>query len=271
MNIENNDVHLWFAYDNEIETTLLSRNYFTILSGDEREICDGFHFEKHRRQYIATRLLVRNVLSGYVNHIGPDKWCFKFNKWGKPYIANASGKIPDIRFNVSHCDGLIVMALTLGNDIGVDVEDSQRDFDISSVVDSVLSFDEMKSLGNVENRPGRDLFWDIWTLKESYIKAVGRGLSIPLQGISFDLSDEHVIIAHLGDAEPNAGYEIRFWQIGPTGRYRIALAVRGTCLDADMRISYYDAVSGDAFRTGCPFVLRSSGRSVAFSEPRLRS
>ncbi len=121
MIISPHEIHLWYAYDEQIHDSQLLSRYFCLLNDEERAQQKRFYFEKHRHQYLIVRALVRTVLSLYVNEIAPENWQFKKNKYGKPTISNSELTIP-LHFNISHSDKLVVLAVTVEQELGVDVE-----------------------------------------------------------------------------------------------------------------------------------------------------
>lgn len=114
----------------------------------------------------------------------PAKWEFALNEYGKPHIANPSPNT-DLRFNLSHTNGLAVLALANNRELGVDVEYlgrqetnadiAERFFAPEEVLDFIAQPEQQKSMR----------FLEYWTLKESYIKAIGMGLSCPLESFAF--------------------------------------------------------------------------------------
>ncbi len=103
------------------------------------------------------------------------------NPWGKPYLKNNK----DIFFNISHCHGGVDCAVSTGTPIGIDVEKirpyKKYNFNKSFTIEERENI--LKS-----NNPERDYFMH-WTLKESYIKAIGMGFAYPMKNISFKLKD----------------------------------------------------------------------------------
>src|SRR5262245_55994713 len=99
--------------------------YRTLLSKDEHERMGRFVFERDRKAFLMTRALVRTMLSRYAA-IKPADWKFIANVHGRPEILDRPAGVPDLRFNISHTDGLIACAVTIGREVGVDVENIGR-------------------------------------------------------------------------------------------------------------------------------------------------
>ncbi|HZI05376.1 MAG TPA: 4'-phosphopantetheinyl transferase superfamily protein, partial [Archangium sp.] len=138
----------------------------------------------HRQQFLVSHALVRVTLSRYVP-TSPQSWCFSTNTYGRPEIA---GEVPSrLRFNLSHTDGMAVCAVVLDTDVGADVEHSGRPGQTVELADSFFSRSEVQALRALPVERQRERFFDYWTLKESYIKARGAGLSLPLDQFAFHL------------------------------------------------------------------------------------
>ncbi len=191
MKLNSNQVHLWFAIPDEIEDRGLLSRYEKILSDDELGRKRRFRFERHRHRFLVAKALVRSVLSRYVD-IEPGSWRFCCNKYGKPEISEAMND-SGIRFNLSHTAGLIVCGVVLKNDIGVDVENVQRQGKTDEIANRFFSPAEVADLEAANENDRKERFYRYWTLKESYIKARGMGLSLPLDRFSFHLRDNEPI------------------------------------------------------------------------------
>lgn len=112
-------IHLWYVCPNEIVDKKVLWEYEQLLNTVEKNQWQRFHFAKDRHTYLVTRALLRSVLSYYVN-LNPKDWRFTFNAYGKPEIAEDLINMP-LRFNLSHTDGIVICAIVLNHDIGVDV------------------------------------------------------------------------------------------------------------------------------------------------------
>jgi 4'-phosphopantetheinyl transferase len=201
----------------------LTTPYRALLTEAEREREQAFHFARDRHRYLLTRTLVRTVLSRYAPIAARD-WRFVPDRYGRPLTVNSHESVSGLSFNISHTDGLIVLAVTCLNAVGVDVEAMQRDaFDgIASRHFSSSEFAALKALPECQQR-GR--FFELWTLKESYVKARGVGLSIPLNKFSFDL-DGHPRTVRFDDDFNDVPALWKFYQLGLSGRHAAALCLR---------------------------------------------
>lgn len=131
---------------------------------------------------------------------------------GKPYLEN----IPGVYFNISHSSGLVACGID-GQEIGIDVEQI-RPYD-KRLMQRICTEEEMAYLCG-DNREGEqaqnERFFRLWTLKESYLKATGQGLAVPMREIAFILDGEDPVRIQSN----KAGWE--FSQFRYAGRYIIS-------------------------------------------------
>lgn len=217
------EVHVWIAEPEQLTEPRVLEACRGILSAQEREKQQRFHFERHRLQYLVSHALVRLTLSRYAP-VAPEAWSFTSNAYGRPEVQGEGS--PRLRFNLSHTDGMVAVAVVLGADVGVDVEDAQRAGETVMVADRFFAPSEVAALRALEVARQRERFFEYWTLKEAYIKARGMGLSLPLEQFGFEL--------HPGQPprisfDPRLGDEPEAWQfvqLRPSARHMAALAVR---------------------------------------------
>jgi 4'-phosphopantetheinyl transferase len=181
--ITSNQIHLWYSrVPIEIEPGL-SAQYMSLLTPAEAAQLKRFYFDKDKRRYLTTRALVRSVLSRYAP-IEAHAWRFEPTSHGRPVITNPHPLAQRLSFNISHTDSAVVLAVTTGRDIGVDIESTERNAPLE-VADRYFSAHEAAALRSLPPAEQPHRFWELWTFKESYIKARGLGLSLPLHKFSF--------------------------------------------------------------------------------------
>ncbi|HYE87464.1 MAG TPA: 4'-phosphopantetheinyl transferase superfamily protein, partial [Vicinamibacterales bacterium] len=178
-------VHVDLLYTANAEALAHLDAYRRLLSADEHERMARFVFDRDRRAFLLTRALVRTTLSRYAA-IAPADWRFIANVHGRPEILERPDGVPDLRFNISHTDGLIACAVTIGREIGVDVEHIGRHLH-HDVAGRHFAPAEVADLRMRPPAEQQKVFFDYWTLKESYIKARGFGLALPLGDFAFKL------------------------------------------------------------------------------------
>lgn len=230
--LEENETHLWWVYADQVRDPALLRRQFAILSEREQQQQQRFRFEKGRHQYLVSHALVRETLSRYAP-VAPAEWSFSTNRYGRPAIAEPA-EFTHLRFNLSHADGMAVVALARDRDVGVDVENVTRQGQLLEIADRFFSPAEVRQLHQVDFSHRRSMFFEFWTLKEAYIKARGMGLAIPLDSFSFDLSNSaNPAISFHDGCEDDPG-QWQFVQTRPGPDHRISLAVR---LPSDRRLN----------------------------------
>lgn len=229
-------VDIWLACPERISQPRLLSAYRNLLDDDERRTHDRFHFAEHRHTYLVSHALLRTGLSHYAD-VRPDAWRFVRNRYGRPAIAAGLCAAP-LRFSLSHTRGLVALAVTLGRDVGVDVEDTERGGPTLSVADRFFSASEVRALCALAPADRRQRFFHYWTLKESYIKARGMGVSLPLDGFSFHLDGGGPIRISVA---PSLADDPRLWQFAsmrPTAQHTLAVAVRrGAGADLALRVA----------------------------------
>lgn len=205
-----------------INPALVSPRHSTILSSEERQRAGQFRFDRDRNLFIASRHCVR-VLAGALLGVLPENVEFVYGPQGKPEL-NPAVNVQDIRFNISHTNGMALVALTFGRVLGVDIERIDRSVNVIEIAERFFSkreFEVLSSMPEVERHLG---FLRCWTRKEAFIKAMGGGLSIPLNKFHVSLNDQ----ACLKEIEWSPG-EASLWQmdsLNPADGFIAALAVK---------------------------------------------
>jgi len=252
LKLTNNEIHLWSIDPTQITSEALLKQYKALLTKDERIKQQRYRFDKDKHSALITRAFVRDLLSYYAD-VNPNDWRFSKGEKDKPEIINPP--IP-LRFNISHTDKLIICAVMLNDDIGCDVENTKRNTDPLLIAERFFSPSEVAELFALPDNKQRSRFFDYWTLKESYIKAWGLGLSIPLADFSFD-------IAHSQNAQLNSNIKLSFakhrkdtpeiwqsWLIYPNDIHRIALSVRAKQNNQhiDYKLKFYKNVPLEGYQ-----------------------
>ena len=186
LTLDDQRVDVWVVRPSEIHSPELLGRYRQLLSDEERDRVARFRFEKDRHRALVTRALVRTVLSRYVD-LDPTSWHFGENEHGRPYIANTAPGVEALSFNLSHTTGLIVLAVSHRKTVGIDTEYLERKNATADIANRFFAPSEVAELVQLSSAEQRERFFEYWTLKESYIKARGMGLALPLDGFAFAL------------------------------------------------------------------------------------
>lgn len=179
------EAHMWYVIPDEVKSTSLLEQYLEILSPSEKRTVLSLKDDERRKRAILARTLVRTTIARYQTNprIDPRSLSFKRNSYGKPEVDRqfASGySPPSLHFNLSHTSSLVGCGITAHSSIGIDVEEKKRIIknDVMSFARRFFCRHEVEHLANISD-PGkrRQELIKLWTLKESYVKALGRGFS----------------------------------------------------------------------------------------------
>ena len=206
-----------------------------LLAPDELRRLERLRFGRGRRMFIATRALVRTVLSSYAD-VSPTDWRFESDDHGKPNLVQSAAK-PTISFNLTNTRGLVVCAVsTVHPLVGVDAERLDRRVETVRLGDRFFSPSEARDLRQHQPYEQQERFFQYWTLKESYIKARGLGLALPLDKFSFRL-DERPIRIGIDEAldDDETCWRFALLYLAPT--YLIAVGVNTGGTDLSLRAS----------------------------------
>jgi 4'-phosphopantetheinyl transferase len=179
-------VDVWCVFLDDVTETELSA-YRALASSDEIARCDRFLVAEPQRRFLVSRALVRTTLSQYVE-VPPLAWTFSASPNGKPSILEPPGT--GLRFNVSHTAGLAVCAITSEADVGVDAEYVDRDFAAVSVARLSFTPEEAAFLDAAPAEERLRRFFQLWTLKEAFLKGIGLGLSVPMRDFGVRLEPQ---------------------------------------------------------------------------------
>ncbi len=227
MNITPDEIHLWLASYDQISDERLHAAYRELMSDEERAQEPRFYFARDRRRYLVTRALTRTVLSRYAG-VDPKNWVFSTNAYGRPEIANPEVAGSGLSFNISHTHSLIVLGITKGRAVGVDVENVVSRAAAIDVANHYFAPAEVTALNAAPQHQQHFRFFEYWTFKESYIKARGMGLSLPLDKFSFHYRDERAVEIDIDPELADEPARWQFWQFQPTPEYLVAVcAERG--------------------------------------------
>jgi 4'-phosphopantetheinyl transferase len=196
-------VHVWRVSIGDSPVASLA----ALLSEEECARAARFVFDRDRGQFIAVRGWLRRLLGEYLNR-SPRDIRFALGSHGKPMLADGDD---NLYFNVSHSRDVGLLAFCRGREIGIDVEQADGGAGIDDLARSCFSTTEQESLRLLRGNARVDRFFQLWTAKEAYIKAIGRGLSIPLQDFTVDVRGETDIwtVATSGDTDEGAPLSVQ--------------------------------------------------------------
>lgn len=171
-----NEVHVWHL--NLAVTPIDQKALWTTLDPGERNRCSKFRSELHKQRFIATQGTLRTLLSRYLS-LSPHTLRFERGEHGKPRLA---GTEPDrgLVFNVSHSGNRALFAVGSDMALGVDIEIRRPLTHLEGLVERCFALSERDRWQSLPSSERLAAFFDIWTRKEAFIKAVGRGLGLGL-------------------------------------------------------------------------------------------
>ncbi|MGF1696288.1 4'-phosphopantetheinyl transferase superfamily protein [Vibrio kyushuensis] len=275
-------VDLWLCPLIELDETFERISHLkTFLTPDEIAKVDRYRMHADRIRALYVRAYLRSILSRYCN-IEPTQWRFEYGDKGKPTLEINQLASTGLHFNISHSkDHLLIGVFQSPADtvqLGIDIEHTRESTDIHAITAHYFSSREVEDLNSLPAVHQRARFFDLWALKESYIKATGKGLSTSLKSFSFDFSSmkvnhDHDLVGndvgstcsngkfelytgidivfadHTSDKEKEGTNSSTYWQ-SALGRlndqYRFAVTLGG--VSNDMIISMHEFGNDDLFR-----------------------
>ena len=248
------EIELWMATASEGEPGAVERCCDRYLTAEDRQRAARFRQPTSRNQHVVGRGMTRRLIGG--GAVDPESMPFDDEPGGKPRLVVAPERRAT-RFNVSHTPGMVLFGLVREGKataaerqiveaerqiveadrqiadgvrwIGVDVERQDRRFDLA-MAERYFSPPEIAQVqACASEAEARALFLKIWTLKESFIKAIGTGLRTPLADFAFDrLDSDQPVIQFLdaGLAQRSGGPpdRWRFRSLHPRSGYVAAVA-----------------------------------------------
>jgi 4'-phosphopantetheinyl transferase len=154
---------------------------YPLLDCDEQARSMRFRFARDRDRFIARRGRVRRLLGSYLGE-APQDIAFHFNDFGKPLVVGDDA----LQFSLSHSHGVALCAVAWDRAVGCDLEWQDADLAARETADRLFSPRERADLDRLAPSQWIEGFYNCWTRKEAFVKAIGRGLSHPLD--SFDVS-----------------------------------------------------------------------------------
>ena len=215
------DIHIWSADLNISHIKLL--RYYKYLSPLEYNRAKGFKFDKDRRTFIACTGILREILAGYIN-ISPETISFRYNDFGKPFLANYCSRL---YFNSSRSASVALYIFSGVYEVGIDIEKVRYMNSLNDIVLQFFSDEEITYFKKLSSQEFTREFYKLWTKKEAFVKAIGMGLSFPLNQfqVSVDTGNRYKITQIKGDFS-----EAVKWSIGSVNtfpEYEAAYVYRG--------------------------------------------
>jgi len=203
---------IWVA---EVGSTNSLSDWEALLRSDERERAHRFHFPEDWRRYVYGRGLLRWLLGSYLG-MDPASLNFTYSEHGKPELAASISARP-LRFNLSHSGTKLLLACAWDRRVGADVEQVTGNRDLEQIANRFFSPAERSALLALTGEIRKEAFYLCWSRKEAFLKAVGDGLSMPLD--QFDVAVEPgqpaALLATRPDPAETDRWEMHGLDLGP--------------------------------------------------------
>jgi len=199
-----------------------------LLSADELARANKFRVEHGASRYIVGRGVLRTLLARYTG-LTPQALAFAYNEFGKPELPGT-----DVCFNLSHSHGIALAAVTREREVGVDIERIRDEVIREKIAERFFSPAEALALASLPPDQQAQGFFNCWTRKEAWIKARGRGLSIPLNSFEVTLApgEPARLVATRPDSEEAGRWSLETLDCEPG--FAAAIAVAGEIGDVHL-------------------------------------
>ena len=197
LEIKNGQIHIWHIPLCQPQPVVMRLRQ--LLTADEQQRADKFYLRRDTDHYIVGRGALRSILANYVG-LPAAAISIEYGQYGKPVLTNQP-----IKFNLSHSGDIALLGISKQYEIGVDIEFMRDIRDAEAIVERFFSFNERATFQRTPYAQRRSVFYNGWTRKEAFIKAIGRGLSYPLD--AFDVSigeDESPALLRIADPTMSA-------------------------------------------------------------------
>jgi 4'-phosphopantetheinyl transferase len=221
------EVHVWHLCVDQLADPDLLTELASLLTPEELARQYRYAHERDRRQFFLARVLARTVLGSYLKR-PCTSLRFTTTPYGKPLLLETDGQAA-VRFNLTHSHGVIACAVSPTHEVGIDVEDERRNLAYLELADRYFARPESAHLRGLEGEEQRAAFFAIWTLKEAFVKAIGQGLTYPLDIFAFELERDRLrAFRRLTDDVPRDWHFYQF-HLGPTHRGAVAVQANTDC------------------------------------------
>ncbi len=214
-------IHLWVArLDPPAERVA---HLLSFLDPEEKTRAARFRFDLHRRRFTVGRGFQRAVLGAYLGR-DPAALRYAYGFKGKPALAPEAG-LGNLHFNLSNSEELAILGVVRGREIGVDVEHLRPLSDLEELASRFFSSGESRTLLDLPVELRGEGFFNCWTRKEAYLKAVGEGITAPLNRFDVTLvpGEPARMLALEGDEQRASAWT--FLHLRPAEGYLGAVAI----------------------------------------------
>ncbi|MGD8174754.1 4'-phosphopantetheinyl transferase family protein [Marinimicrobium sp. ARAG 43.8] len=223
--LPNQSIHLWLIDYRTVDLDDQRDNFEQWLSDDEREKLARYSRPALRDQQLITRAGVRAALSEYSDSVQPVHWAFEISERGKPAVAG-DGPIPELSFNLSHSGDWLALGVSVDLPIGVDLQRRDHNKPVTELAERFFSPEEAQTLLDLPAERQEAYFFQLWTLKEAYLKARGLGIAEGLDKACFDIDNNGLITASFDPVLNEAPDEWQFHYFELDDDYCLSVALK---------------------------------------------
>ncbi len=219
------DVDVWRAAL-ELPARRLS-SLWAVLAADERARAEAFRMRGDRDRFVVGRGVLRSVLGGYLRR-APAELHIACEAHGKPSLVGTAAA-GSLRFNVSHSEGLVLVAVASAAEVGVDVQWIRPDLSWDKIAGRFFSADEVAALRALPPETAREAFFACWTRKEAYAKARGEGLQHSFDRFTVSVAPEELRVELREHDDPDAAssWSLQTLEVGRGYAAALAVGARG--------------------------------------------
>ena len=233
MNLPENEIHIWQVALSDVDPATLTQQALAWLQAKEIVRYERLVQQRHRLEFLLGKWLTRICLSEYTG-LAMGDWQFTYNAYGKPQPREGLG-VQAPYFNLSHSHGCAVLAVGRTPELGVDIEFTGRKRRVAQIAHRYFAEEEIQALLALPHSDQLSRFYELWSLKEAYIKARGLGLAIPLRSFAYSFSPERLELNEMSRSSA-AQWRWQTWQLYTGQLYALALAVQLQAGDASRRL-----------------------------------
>lgn len=232
-------VRIWYARTFECASPAILGRCQALLDDAESRRLHAFRIEAPRREYLLTRALCRMALSAHAA-IPPGAWRFARGAHGRPYVG--SPVVPGLpSFNLSNTAGIVACALSGDGRVGFDVERVRPEMDFETLVSRYFAPEDRAWLSKVPYERKRLAFFEHWVLKEAFAKALGLGLSLPLDAFSIARGDGRIGVRGQPGGGRGCGWQFHLGSFDAGCPFAVALEAGDA--DREFAIELHDATA----------------------------
>lgn len=223
MPLARDEVHVWCIHLDDTGSGI--DRFQQVLCADELARAAAYRFAYLRRRFVVARGALRHILGGYLGLAGYEV-PLGVTSYGKPVVAHAAAH-PPLQFNLAHAQAIALLAITWQRRVGIDVEQVHPLPDMLAIAGHFFAAAEVQALRALPSTQQLAAFFDCWTRKEAFVKALGEGLSYPLHRFVVSLQPgDPAALLHV-DGDPTASQHWTMMALQPAAGYTAAMVVEG--------------------------------------------